>query len=75
MNSHKLLFCNRSSDLHRSAVVGIIFLSPLLGVTWIIGVFAIDSNSTVFLWIFTITNSLQVFIYKIIDGLLDRYTD
>ena len=44
----------------RSAIVGVIFLTPLLGVTWIIGVFAIDKQTTIFLWLFTLSNSLQV---------------
>lgn len=35
-------------------------LLPLLGCTWIIGVFAVSTSTTVFLWIFTILNSLQV---------------
>ena len=37
-----------------------IVLLPLLGVTWIIGVFAVNDNTLVFAWIFAILNSLQV---------------
>jgi len=33
---------------------------PLLGVTWIIGIFAVNDDTVVFAWIFTILNSLQV---------------
>ena len=37
-----------------------IVLLPLLGVTWIIGIFAVNDNTLVFAWIFAILNSLQV---------------
>ncbi|XP_019864485.1 PREDICTED: adhesion G protein-coupled receptor L4-like isoform X1 [Amphimedon queenslandica] len=43
----------------KSAIFGAIVLFPLLGITWIIGVFAVSQNTTVFLWLFTICNSLQ----------------
>ncbi len=46
--------------LHRTLLRGSVILLPLLGVTWAIGVFALDRNSTVFAWIFTLLNSLQV---------------
>ncbi|CAI8057679.1 Adhesion G protein-coupled receptor L3 [Geodia barretti] len=36
-----------------------IVLLPLLGVTWIIGLFAVNRNTTVFAWTFTLLNSLQ----------------
>ena len=36
------------------------FLLPLLGVTWIFGIFAVNDDTVVFAWIFTILNSLQV---------------
>ena len=44
----------------RSAIFGAIVLFPLLGITWIIGVFAVSQRTTVFLWLFTIFNSFQV---------------
>ena len=37
-----------------------IVLLPLLGLTWIIGIFAVNNNTQVFAWIFAILNSLQV---------------
>lgn len=43
-----------------TAIKGAAVLLPILGVTWIVGVFAVDANTTVFIWIFTIINSLQV---------------
>ena len=33
---------------------------PILGSTWVIGLFAINEHTDVFAWIFTILNSLQV---------------
>jgi len=36
-------------------------LMPLLGVTWVIGLLAVNNHTLVFAWIFTILNSLQVF--------------
>ena len=37
-----------------------ILLLPLLGMTWIIGILAVNNETQVFAWIFTILNSLQV---------------
>jgi hypothetical protein len=42
-----------------STIKGTIVLLPLLGITWIIGIFAVNENTTVFMWLFTILNSLQ----------------
>ena len=47
-------------QFHRSAIVGSIVLFPLLGITWVIGIFAVSQKTTFFLWLFTICNSLQV---------------
>jgi len=38
----------------------IIVLLPLLGLTWIIGIVAVNENTQVFAWMFAILNSLQV---------------
>ena len=35
-------------------------LIPILGSTWIIGLFAINEHTEAFAWIFTMLNSLQV---------------
>ena len=35
-------------------------LMPVLGVTWIIGLFAVNEHTEVFAWIFAVLNSLQV---------------
>lgn len=42
-----------------------ILLLPLLGSTWIIGIFAVNENTTVFAWLFVILNSLQVSVIKL----------
>ena len=47
--------------LDRKLLVAIIILHPLLGLTWLFGFLAISKNTTVFIWIFTILNSLQVY--------------
>ena len=33
---------------------------PVLGVTWIIGLLAVNEHTEVFAWIFAVLNSLQV---------------
>jgi len=38
----------------------VIILLPLLGVTWIIGILAVNDDTELFAWIFAIFNSLQV---------------
>ena len=37
-----------------------IILLPLLGVTWAMGLLAVNKNTSVFTWLFTLFNSLQV---------------
>ena len=37
---------------------------PILGSTWVIGLFAINDQADAFAWIFTILNSLQVCVYN-----------
>ena len=44
----------------RTAIKSSVILMPLLGLTWIIGLFAVNENTTVFAWLFTILNSFQV---------------
>jgi hypothetical protein len=53
----------KANKHHKTAldiVKNIIILLPLLGSTWIIGIFAVNEHTTVFEWIFVILNSLQV---------------
>jgi len=44
-----------------------IIIVPLLGVTWVVGTFAVNENTVVFAWIFTVLNSLQVVIRQLIE--------
>ena len=43
-------------DLLKAATV----VLPLLGVTWIIGILAVNDDTQVFEWIFAVFNALQV---------------
>ena len=48
-------------------------LLPVLGVTWVIGLLVINEDTVVFVWVFTVLNSLQVsyiIIVYIYHGLL-----
>ena len=45
---------------YRDLLKAIIVLLPLLGLTWIIGIFAVNNETRVFAWIFAILNSFQV---------------
>ena len=44
----------------RTVIISAAALMPVLGVTWIIGLFAVNEHTEVFAWIFTVLNSLQV---------------
>ena len=48
------------STLPRSAIKSTLILLPLLGVTWIIGVLAVNINTIVFAALFIIFNAFQV---------------
>ena len=37
-----------------------VILLPLLGLTWVFGLLAVNEETKVFAWLFTIFNSLQV---------------
>ena len=52
-----LIFCVL---LFRTVVKASVILLPLLGVTWVLGLFAVNQNTIWFAWLFTIFNSLQV---------------
>ena len=45
---------------NRSILKATLILLPLLGLTWVFGLFAVNENTAVFAWLFTIFNSLQV---------------
>lgn len=46
--------------LCRHLIKATVVLLPLLGLTWLIGIISVNNETTVFAWIFTILNSLQV---------------
>ncbi|XP_077977789.1 adhesion G-protein coupled receptor D1-like [Glandiceps talaboti] len=50
-----------SADSIRASLKSALLLLPLLGVTWIIGFFAVNNDTIVFTYIFTTLNSLQGF--------------
>ena len=37
---------------------------PILGITWVLGLFAVNENTLLFAYLFTIFNSLQVATYR-----------
>ncbi|XP_065903381.1 adhesion G protein-coupled receptor L3-like [Dysidea avara] len=43
----------------KSLVRAAIIVVPMLGITWVVGIFAINENTIAFAWIFTILNSFQ----------------
>ena len=45
---------------YRSLLKAAVIFVPLLGTTWVFGILAVNENTTVFAWIFTVLNSLQV---------------
>ena len=47
-------------NLCRELLKAAMFLLPLLGLTWLIGILAVNNETQVFAWIFAILNSLQV---------------
>ena len=49
-----------STYMCRALFVALIVLLPLLGLTWVFGILTVNANSTIFAWLFTIFNSLQV---------------
>ena len=46
--------------VNRATLKATVILLPVLGLTWVFGVLTIDRNTTVFAWLFTIFNSIQV---------------
>ena len=45
---------------NRTMMKAAVVLLPLLGLTWIFGLLAVNEHLSVFIWLFTVLNSLQV---------------
>jgi len=45
---------------YRTLLKATVILLPLLGITWVFGILAVNQESSAFAWIFTILNSFQV---------------
>lgn len=52
-------FSNFFFFFRTTARVSLVLL-PLLGISWVFGVFAVNDDTVVFQYIFTISNSIQV---------------
>ena len=48
------------SFVDRAILISAATLMPILGVTWVFGLLAINEETEVFAWIFTILNAFQV---------------
>ena len=53
--------------IKRITVKATVILLPLLGMTWLFGLLAVNENTAVFAWIFTILNTLQVIILALLS--------
>ena len=62
--ARRVLMISIVTIVNRSLFIASVVLLPLLGLTWIFGILTINSNTTVFAWLFTIFNSVQVLIEK-----------
>ncbi|KAH3737062.1 hypothetical protein DPMN_043638 [Dreissena polymorpha] len=64
----------KKSDLEKikagARSVGV--LTPMFGITWLIGVFAVNDTTSVFQWLFVILNSLQGLMIFIVKCPLDK---
>ena len=44
----------------RASAKAAVILLPVFGLTWVFGLLAVNEDTVVFAWIFTVINSLQV---------------
>ena len=51
---------NLTIKFDRSLLKAAVIFVPLLGLTWVFGILAVNEDTAVFAWIFTVLNSLQV---------------
>ena len=62
----KMIYYSKRNLIFRTSIRGTLILTPLLGTTWIFGLFAIGDASILFQYIFVILNSTQgIFIFVI----------
>ena len=47
----------------RAVLISAATLMPILGVTWVFGLLAVNEKTEVFAWIFTILNAFQVYYF------------
>ena len=57
---YKVIMIILQTFCRRATFKATVILLPLLGLTWVFGILTIDRNTTVFAWLFTICNSIQV---------------
>ncbi|KAH3702386.1 hypothetical protein DPMN_077404 [Dreissena polymorpha] len=64
----------KKSDLEKikTGAMSVGVLTPIFGITWLIGVFAVNDATSVFQWLFVILNSLQGLMIFIVMCPLDR---
>jgi len=55
----KVAECNAQQHSVRSGVKAALVLMPLLGITWVFGLFSVNAKTVVFQYLFAIVNSLQ----------------
>ncbi|XP_065903380.1 adhesion G protein-coupled receptor L3-like isoform X2 [Dysidea avara] len=55
LTAAQMNYKNTIKSLVRAAIIVV----PLLGITWVVGILAVNKNTVVFAWIFTMLNSLQ----------------
>ena len=48
--------------INRASLKATVIVVPILGCTWVFGLLAVNKDAVVFAWIFTILNSLQVYV-------------
>ncbi|XP_064390047.1 adhesion G protein-coupled receptor E5-like isoform X2 [Halichondria panicea] len=59
----------KTRTLVKTTLQSTVILLPLLGITWVIGLFAVNENTQVFAWLFILTNSFQgmfIFVFHVL---------
>ncbi|KAH3727861.1 hypothetical protein DPMN_053806 [Dreissena polymorpha] len=64
----------KKSDMEKikTGVRSVCILLPVLGLTWLFGIFAVNRDTLVFQYLFAIFNSLQGFLIFLVQCVLDR---